>query len=75
LWISIGEKQDTEKAVSYFAIPENITCTDTDEAKQYLQREEPYFVYKNDSLRRVQQEHWHRWTITEWNPKKWAIQY
>jgi hypothetical protein len=75
LWITIGEKQDTEKAVSYFAMPEKITCTDTDEAKQHLERKEPYFVYVNDSLRRVQSEPWHRWTVTEWNPKKWAIQY
>ena len=75
LWITVGEIQDTDKAVSYFSVPRKITCTDSERAKIDRRNRVPHLMYENDSLRRFQVEPFHRWSATNWNPKKWAIQY
>jgi len=68
LWITVGEPQNTAKAVSYFAVPETMTCLETKEVIDARVDGKPIFMFENDSLNMIHPAPMHRWTATTWNP-------
>ena len=68
LWITIGEPQNTAKAVSYFAVPEKMMCCETDEAVDASVDGKPLIMFDNDSLNMIHPGPMHRWTAKTWNP-------
>ena len=76
LWVTIGEEQNTHKAVSYFAVPEVMTCYQSDEAIDHMTNGKPLFRFYNDSLIRHHDGPYNRWTATCWITKNdSSIQY
>ena len=68
LWITVGEPQNTAKAVSYFAVPETMTCLETKEVIDARVDGKPIFMFENDSLNMIHPAPLHRWTAKTWNP-------
>ena len=76
MWISLGEAQDTAKAVSYFAVPKEMTCCKTDKATEHIMQGMPYTVFHNDSLKRFHPDPENRWAVYAWDKRNaYAIEY
>jgi hypothetical protein len=76
LWISMGEAQDTAKAVSYFIVPKEMHCCKTKEAIECSKDGRPHVMFHNDSLKRFHPNPEHRWAVNAWDTRNaYAIEY
>jgi hypothetical protein len=76
LWLSVGEAQDTAKAVSYFMVPKEMTCCKTAEAIQNGKDGLPHVMFNNDSLKRFHPDPENRWAVNAWDTRNaYAIEY
>ena len=76
LWLSVGEAQDTAKAVSYFMVPKEMTCCKTAEAIRNGKDGLPHVMFNNDSLKRFHPDPENRWAVNAWDTRNaYAIEY
>ena len=68
LWITVGEPQNTAKAVAYYSVPERMMCCETTEAIASMRGGKPHVMFENDSLNVIHNEPFKRWTAKTWNP-------
>ena len=68
LWITVGEPQNTAKAVAYYSVPERMMCCETTEAIASMGGGKPHVMFENDSLNVIHNEPFKRWTAKTWNP-------